>query len=484
MKIIKYIFLFWLIIAVMTGIFQYAKILPKGFNLEGLSYNVYEDNIALLSMFPKNTTGQITLEKYEIYNKILQMIDQAQAYILIDSYLFGTDNNELPYVYKTFLNKIIEKKQKNHNIIIQIITDPINTFYRKNDVLPDFQILNQNGINIITTDIDKLRDSSIIYSALWRTLLQWFGIPNTGQMDNPIKKFPEKISFRSYLKYLNFKSNRRAIVLTDNGLKISALVTSAYLYDSGVHNPHIAFYFESENWRDIYESERVVAELSQQNFSKLNEKYFDFTETTDETKKAIGNLQVFTENKIKKIILRALNGLEPKDSLSIVTSQLSDRDIIQSLINTAKKNVNINMILNHDKKSKNTKQDGLPNQAVAQEMLKKSENKIKIRWLDISDNQPSAKLLLINKIKNPSILILGTANFSKKDMEGFNLNTMIQFSGTSSTAPIMQANKFFDALWNNTDGSTYTVEYEKHKNTSYLKYLLYRFLEWSGLSNF
>ena len=42
----------------------------------------------------------------------------------------------------------------------------------------------------------------------------------------------------------------------------------------------------------------------------------------------------------------------------------------------------------------------------------------------------------------------------------------------------------FDAAWTNAHGRQITVDYAKYADESKVKYWLYRFMEWSGLSTF
>ena len=49
---------------------------------------------------------------------------------------------------------------------------------------------------------------------------------------------------------------------------------------------------------------------------------------------------------------------------------------------------------------------------------------------------------------------------------------------------VPHAGQYFDAAWTNAHGRQITVDYAKYADESKVKYWLYRFMEWSGLSTF
>jgi hypothetical protein len=59
------------------------------------------------------------------------------------------------------------------------------------------------------------------------------------------------------------------------------------------------------------------------------------------------------------------------------------------------------------------------------------------------------------------------------------INALIQIKD-----PYTVAQQYFDGAWSNLNGRQMSVGYEQYKDESKLKYGLYRFMEWSGLSTF
>ena len=69
-------------------------------------------------------------------------------------------------------------------------------------------------------------------------------------------------------------------------------------------------------------------------------------------------------------------------------------------------------------------------------------------------------------------------------MKNYNLETNLRVIGQSNVAVFTDAQQYFDGAWSNLNGRQMSVGYEQYKDESKLKYGLYRFMEWSGLSTF
>ena len=83
-----------------------------------------------------------------------------------------------------------------------------------------------------------------------------------------------------------------------------------------------------------------------------------------------------------------------------------------------------------------------------------------------------------------SELILGSANFTARNIKNYNLETNLRVLGASQAQVFTEANQYFDTAWSNLDGKNMSVDYSQYADESKLKYGIYRFMEWSGLSTF
>ena len=93
-------------------------------------------------------------------------------------------------------------------------------------------LLEDAGIEVVYTDLDPLRDSTPIYSGLYRILFQWVELEKKGWIANAMSSKAPKMTLASYMELLNVKANHRKTVITDQ----EGLVTSA--------NPHNASGFQ------------------------------------------------------------------------------------------------------------------------------------------------------------------------------------------------------------------------------------------------
>ena len=81
-------------------------------------------------------------------------------------------------------------------------------------------------------------------------------------------------------------------------------------------------------------------------------------------------------------------------------------------------------------------------------------------------------------------MILGSANFTARNLKNYNLETNIRVVGNSSADVFKDAQSYFNTAWSNLDAKNMSVDYAQYADESKWKYGVYRFMEWSGLSTF
>ena len=84
---------------------------------------------------------------------------------------------------------------------------------------------------------------------------------------------------------------------------------------------------------------------------------------------------------------------------------------------------------------------------------------------------------------NESILIGGSANLTKRNIDDFNFETNVKIIGDPDLEIMQEAKGYFQRLWLN-EGGIYTLDYDQFADESVYKRLMYRFQEWSGISSF
>lgn len=456
---------------------RYFMPVPAGVSYESEEY-LTDDAAFLYDLTYKNNDGGITQEQ-EIFEEVYTMIDEAQEFLVIDMFLFNDDYNhetlDFPPLSQNLTDKLTAKKLENPDMEIIFITDGINTFY-DTYMPPHINELKEAGIEVIFTDLSKLRDSSPLYSGFYRTYFQWFGTSEDQWMMNVLRPQGPEVNIRSYLSMLNFKANHRKLIINEK----NGLVMSANPHDASVQHSNIAIKLSGDILYDLLESERAVVNFSGGNtrvFSDFADKLPEKTENGE----GLYTVQLITEEKIKDNILEMVNSAEADDTLSIGLFYLSDRDIIEAFKEALDRGVEMNMILDINQDAFGNEKNGVPNRPVADELMS-YETPANIRWYKSSGEQYHSKFIML-ETGDKLIFNGGSANFTRRNLDDYNLETNVLITAPGDSEFAEEITRYFNRLWTN-DGAEYTLDYEEEAEESMLKTILYRVQEATGLSTF
>ncbi|KUO53447.1 MAG: phospholipase [Desulfitibacter sp. BRH_c19] len=465
-----------IMLIIINSMYGYLKASPEGVSFEG---ELRRGQVEFLFDLTYQRDGDTVMEQV-IFERILAMIDDSEDFIILDMFLFNDEYErtvKYPAVSGYLADSLIRKKQQDPTIEIIVITDRINTFY--GSYSPEHLIhLEQEGIQLVYTDMTIMRDSNPSYSGLWRTMIQWFGTSENGWLPNPFSPDSPVVTIRSYLELMNFKANHRKVVITEK----EALVTSENPHDASAYHSNIAFVVKGEVVNDLIETERAVADISGANtdlFEALSIKDAALEQLPDDSGYSV---QVLTEGKIKQHLLKDIRETEATNKINIGAFYLSDRDVVKELIKASERKVEIKIILDANKDAFGREKNGIPNRPVAHELKKNTNNAIKIKWYNTNGEQYHTKLVMIEK-NTETILLGGSANLTKRNIADFNLETNIKVIGSPDSEIMQQASNYFQRLWSNEDG-IYTLDYNVYEDDSIFNQFLYRFQEWSGISTF
>jgi phosphatidylserine/phosphatidylglycerophosphate/cardiolipin synthase-like enzyme len=232
---------------------------------------------------------------------------------------------------------------------------------------------------------------------------------------------------------------------------------------------------------DLLKTEKAVTA-----FSGGNVELFENLKVRNTTHEFLNNkdykVQLLTEGKIKKHLLKEIKNTKAENTINMGMFYLADRDIIRELIKASERNVKINIILDANKDAFGREKNGIPNRSTAYELKKKSNDKIKIRWYNTNGEQYHTKLTIIEK-NTETVLIGGSANLTKRNLEDFNLETDVKIVGSSELEEMQQVKEYFQRIWSNKNG-LYTLDYNSYADEAMFKTIIYRFQEWSGISTF
>ena len=456
-----------LLIALCAMIIEKGKEMPQSTSYESEHYSTNSVQFLTDKTYVKN--GERVMEQ-TLFTEMEAMIAEAEDVLVIDMFLFNDDYNRAkgtyPHAAKRLTEALLEKREQMPQLPITIITDNVNELYGATNST-FFNALQQANIAVVRTNMEPMRDSNLLYSSVQRAYFSWWPVSQNGFLPNAFNPDGGKGSIGAYLNMLHFKANHRKVVLNDK----RALITSANLaHDGSSYHSNIGFIVEGAILNDIYKTEMAVAKMSGY---EMPAHTFEASEDGPYT------VQLVTEGAIKKSILEAINTTTAKAHIQLGIFYISDRDVVQALKEAAKRGVTVQVIMDPNKDAFGLEKNGIPNRQVAAELVKTG---VEVRWYDTQGEQYHSKLLLVTQ-GDTVTAIGGSANFTRRNIEDYNLETNVRIE-MDATMPLAQSLlAYFLTLWTNEQGN-YTTDYEQYEDNTLWKKIVYRIQEWTGLSTF
>ena len=412
----------------------------------------------------------------EIFDEVFKMIRDARRFVLIDFFLYNEFQGQIAEDTRALTRELTDaltaQKHRFPGLRVIVITDPINNVYGGQRA-PHLEELEAAGMTVAVTDLNKLRDSNFLYSGLWRLLVRPFGTGEGRLMANPFG--PGRTSLRSCLALLNFKANHRKLVIADRGSDAVALVTSANPHDGSSAHSNVAVRFAGAAVTDLLKTELAVLAFSGMPVPEVSL-------PAAETGETVGTLQVLTEREIERAVLHGMARAQKGDALDLVMFYLSDRDVIRALKRAHGRGVELRILLDPNKDAFGRPKNGIPNRQVAHELNRRG---IPIRWFDTHGEQCHAKMLLLRyRADSSGLVLLGSANFTRRNLDNLNLETDVAVRVPADSGFFRDAQAWFDLLWHNSADRHFSVSYADYAEKSCFKTLLSRFMEATGMSTF
>jgi phosphatidylserine/phosphatidylglycerophosphate/cardiolipin synthase-like enzyme len=474
------------IIITLVGVYNVYKPLPEGVNTEGQLYTVPETAVSFLVDRTYVDEAGVRHSEQAIFDEVLRMVEQADSYVLIDMFLFndflGTATSSYRQLSSELIDALVKKKSERPDMVIQVVTDPLNTIYGG---MKETQLLSLKnaGIAVVFTDLTRLRDSNPLFSAWWRTILRWIPFGVLGDiLPNALDARAPAVGIDSYLTLLNFKANHRKLIVADRlnekgDRSMSVLITSANPHDGSSAHTNTAAKVDAALWRDAIASEQAVFTFSDREFVVPPE-----IKDTAVLGENTLEVQLLTERVIKEKVISELAGLEAGDMFDMAMFYISDRDVVQAIKEAAERGVIIRVIFDPNKDAFGRQKGGVPNRQVAHELLGSSTN-VSVRWCDTHGEQCHTKLLIFTKGDTKTI-IQGSANMTRRNLNNLNLETDLLVRGPSDTQFATAVQDYFDTSWSNEEGKQYTTDYSTYEDSSFVKRVEYRVGEFTGVSSY
>lgn len=439
------------------------KPLPDGLEYEGDLHQV--ENVEMLYdlSFAQDQEGTDLQHELRIFDEIYAMIEDAEEFIVIDFFLFDNYSDEerdFPAVAETLTDKLLVKKEENPDFPIYFITDPLNFGYGSYES----QLLGtmrDEGIEVVVTDLDQLRDSTPLYSGLYRVIFQWFDTGGEGWLPNGMSSDAPDLTIASYLKMMNIKANHRKAVITEK----EAIISSANPHNaSGLHG-NMAFKVSGPVINDILEAEEAVSVFSGGP---------ELPRTDVEEQQGDYGVQYVTERKVLDTLLADIEKTVEGDSIHLAMFYIADGDIIEGITDAANRGVNVQMVLDPNENAFGNEKTGLPNRPVVHEMLENTDDKIEVRWYNTAVGQFHTKSIMISTAEE-SYISGGATNYTERAFKNYNLENNIRIVAPNDSELVGEMEDYFERLWNNED-ALYTLDVEEYQDTfSFLQRGIYGF---------
>lgn len=486
-RLLAYGFLaLWLLVA----LWNLYKPLPDGVSVRGKIVETPLDQLRFLNDVTGADVFGAPVIQQQIFDSVFALIGQSREFLLLDFFLFngqrGATLGTKPHreLSIELRDALLARKRAMPQMRILVIADPINDVYGG---LPsrDLAALRGAGIEVVTPDLDALRDSNAIYSAFWRLTMKWWSGDGQGEasLPNPLDAGPDQVTFGAWARLLNFKANHRKVIIGDDGAGgITGIVTSANPHDASSLHSNVALMVSGAALTPLLESElAIAADAGWTGDWPLPQVAEPAATTPDNT----ARVQVLTESEIRAAIVRNFGGARAGDNIDIAMFYLSERSVIQATLAAARRGVAVRVLLDPNKDAFGRTKNGIPNRSVATELAAASDGAIKVRWFRTHGEQFHSKLVAM-RTATEFWFTLGSANLTRRNLEDFNLEANVAASVPLNSEIATQISAWFDSLWTNRGPPEleYTAEFGAYADPSQGSYWLYRLMEATGLSTF
>lgn len=432
----------------------------------------------------------------DIFDQVLAIVRGAQRFLVIDYFLFNAHRGKAGGPAPTralsseLRDALIEQKKLKPDLRILFITDPINDVYG-GDPSEDLRRLRDAGVDVVVTNLDALRDSNYIYSSFWRLAISWWAGDGSGKgwLPNPLDEQSQDVTFSAWARLVNFKANHRKVIIGDDGGPgLVGIVTSANPHDGSSAHSNVAVRIAGPALAPLLDSEMEVARFSGWQGVIAVEPSRVAPPANDSTQLEAGQIvrtQVLTEGAIRDSVVEHIDAAVRGESIDIAMFYISDRKVIDALLDAADRGVTVRLILDPNKDAFGHEKNGIPNRPVASELVAASNGAIHVRWYRTHGEQFHTKLVMVYGTDR-LWMSLGSANLTRRNIGDYNLEANVAVETARASALGTQVLNYFDTLWGNRAGMgiEYTADFGVYADPTQANYWLYRIMEATGLSTF
>ncbi|MFP4358010.1 MAG: phospholipase D-like domain-containing protein [Puniceicoccaceae bacterium] len=480
-----------------AGFFHVRRPLPKGLDFRGPARVPAPGGVTFLADVTgarENESGRWI--RHEIFDEVIRRIDAADAFVVADFFLV----NEFaggppegapggPSLSRRLVDALAAAKRRRPAMPVILITDPLNTLYGAVRQ-PFFEELRSLEVEVVPADLRRLRDSNMIFSPFWRVFFSWWGDPRGDAFPNPIGE--GRIGLAAMLELLNFKANHRKTLVTGmaDG-SIHGLVTSGNPHSASVLHGNVALAFDGALAADLLRTEEAVYRYS--TGSGFPEPVARFLDREEAAPAADGRRlagRVLTERAIKRELLDRIDRLDSGDEADLALFYFSDIRLRNALAGAAGRGARVRLLMDPNKDAFGRRKNGIPNRQVGAWLAARS---VEVRWYRTQGEQFHTKMALFRFAGSRATLALGSANWTRRNLNNLNLETNVSVSGPADDPVFAEASEYFSLVWSNAyrrglgdipSGLRTSLPFEAFRDDSRLRRVIYWLMERTGAGTF
>ena len=454
------------------------KPLPAGTHVASAACALPENQVAFIADITAADAWGRPAVSQGIFDAALGLVRGARRFIVLDYGPFGTaaaDPARQRPIVAELVDALLARRREQPALPILFITDPASESYGEQRS-PELTRLRAAGVEVVTVDLDRLRDSNPAYSSLWRLTLGWW--------DRAVPQL-------SAARRLNFKSDGRRLIVADDGRGgWIALIGSASLKEAQSAWSNVALRLQGEVLPAL-----LASELSVAGFSGWHGRAEAFSTpaappagppcAAAASASGRASVQLLTEGATRDELLARLAQTGRSHAIDVAMYRLADRAVVEALLVAARRGASVRLLLDPNDSGASGGTSGLPNQPVAGELVSRSGGAIHVRWYRTHGEHFHSALVMIYDAQRVW-LTLGSAQLTRRDLNDYDLEANAALELARSSPLAQQALSYFDTLWGNRAalGIEYSAGFAAFANPAQTDYWLYRLMEGTGFSPF
>jgi hypothetical protein len=465
----------WLAVAV----WQALKPLPPGTHLSSAVCPVSADQVEFIADITAADGFGHPVVSQGIFDAVLGTVQAARRFVVLDYRSFGSaPAGGARSAAAQLTEALLARRREQPPLPVLLITDPSNEDFGAHRG-QQLQLLRAAGVEVVSVDLERLRDSNLWYSSLWRLTLGWWDTPQR--------------SFGRGTRRLNYKADGRRLLLADDGhAELTAVIGSASPTDNETLWSNVALRLSGGALPALLDSELAIARFSGWHGDAAAFRPPAAARCGGAAEVSAGppsadtaRMQVLTEGAYSAALRARLAQAGSSDAVDVAVMQIADREVIEALLAAARRGAVVRLLLDPDESASSGGTTGLPNQPVASELVSRSNNAIHVRWYRTHGERFHPALTMVYGAHG-LWLAVGSAQLTRRSLDDFNLQASVALEVAADAPLAQQARGYFDNLWDNRAalGIEYTADFAAYANPAQTDYWLYRLLEASGFAPF